>query len=162
MNKQIGFTLIELIVTVAIIGVLASATMPLLKMTVQRTKENELKMNLREIRNAIDAYKKAVDEGRIKKNVDDTGYPPNLEILVDGADDIKSPKRQKIIFLRKIPMDPMTKIESIPGVEIDPSEIWGLRSYNSSADEPSEGDDVFDVYSLSPNIGSNGVPYAKW
>jgi len=162
MNKHTGFTLIELIVTVAIIGVLASATMPLLKMTVQRTKENELKLNLREIRNAIDAYKKAVDEGRIKKNVDDTGYPPNLEILVEGADDIKSPKRQKIIFLRKIPMDPMAKIDPIAGVEIDPSEMWGLRSYNSSADDPSEGEDVFDVYSLSPSIGSNGVPYAKW
>lgn len=157
-----GFTLIELLVTLAIIGVLASATLPMIKMTVQRNKEAELKHHLRTIREAIDAYKKAVDDGKIKKSVDASGYPPNLEILVEGVENAKSPDKQKLYFLRKIPLDPMMQIETIPGVELDLSEVWGLRSYDSEADEPREGKDVYDVYSLSPGVGLNGIPYAKW
>ncbi len=157
-----GFTLIELLVTLAIIGILASATMPMIKMSVQRNKEAELKHNLRTIREAIDAYKQAVDDGKIKKTVDASGYPPNLEILVEGVENAKSPDKQKLYFLRRIPLDPMTPIETTPGVELDMSEVWGLRSYDSEADEPREGKDVYDVYSLSPNVGLNGIPYAKW
>lgn len=161
-NKQQGFSLIELIVTVVIVAILASATMPLLKMTVQRTKENELRTHLREMRAAIDAYKLAADQGRIKKNMDETGYPPSLEVLVEGVEDIKSPKRKTIKFLRRIPTDPMAVNDTVAGETVEASDMWGLRSYESPADEPEEGEDVFDVYSLSQKIGLNGVPYAKW
>lgn len=162
MMRVKGFSIIELLVTLAIIGVLASAAMPMIKMSVQRNKEAELKHNLRTIREAIDAYKQAVDDGKIKKSVDASGYPPTLEILVEGVENAKSPNKQKLFFLRKIPLDPMTPVETIPGVELDISEIWGLRSYDSEADEPREGKDVYDVYSLSPGVGLNGIPYAQW
>ncbi len=161
-NPLKGFTLIELIVTVAIVGILASATMPLLKMSVQRSKETELKQNLRTVRQAIDAYKQAVDEGKIKKSADRLGYPPDLQTLVDGVQNIKSPNKQKLFFLRKIPLDPMMSIEATPGVTLDASEIWGLRSSDSPPGAPSAGQDVFDVYSLSEGVGLNGVPYAQW
>lgn len=162
MMRVKGFSIIELLVTLAIIGVLASAAMPMIKMSVQRNKEAELKHNLRTIREAIDAYKQAVDDGKIKKSVDTSGYPPTLETLVEGVENAKSPNKQKLFFLRKIPLDPMTPVETIPGVELDISEIWGLRSYDSEADEPREGKDVYDVYSLSPGVGLNGIPYAQW
>lgn len=162
LSRHQGFTFIELIVTVAILAILASATLPLLKMSVQRTKETELKENLRTIRKAIDAYKQAVDEGKITKNVDASGYPASLELLVGGVENAKSPNRETLYFLRKIPRDPMLVIEDIPGVDPEPNELWGLRSYQSSADEPREGKDVYDVYSLSEETGLNGVPYAQW
>jgi len=162
MMRVKGFTLIELLVTLAIIGILASATMPMIKMSVQRNKEAELKHSLRTIRQAIDAYKEAVDEGKIKKSVGTSGYPPSLEILVEGVENVKSPNKQKLYFLRKIPLDPMTPIETTPGVEPDLSEVWGLRSYDSEADEPCAGKDVYDVYSLSTGTGLNGIPYANW
>lgn len=155
-----GFTLIELIVTVTIVSILASVTMPMLKMTVQRSKETELRANLRQIREAIDAYKKAADEGRIKKNIQDNGYPPNLEILVNGVLDEKDVNKRQLKFLRKIPLDPMTNVANAD-TEALPNN-WGLRSYESDAAEPVAGDDVYDVYSLSAQIGINGVPYAKW
>lgn len=157
-----GFTLIELMVTVAIIGILASATLPLLKMSVQRTKETELKQNLRTIRQAIDAYKQAVDDGKIKKDIGDSGYPPSLEAMVEGVDNIKSASRQKLYFLRRVPLDPMLPVEDTPGVTLESNEMWGLRSYDSAPDEPRAGKDVYDVYSLSAGVGLNGVPYAKW
>ena len=158
--KDKGFTLIELIVTVTIVAVLASAVMPMLQMTYQRSKENQLRADLRQIRSAIDAYKKAADEGRIKKNIDETGYPPNLESLVDGAVDEKDVNKGKLKFLRRIPIDPMLQKDK---VDIDDSaNNWGLRSYQSDAESPAEGADVYDVYSLSEQIGINGVPYAKW
>lgn len=157
-----GFSLIELIVTLAIVAILASIALPLVSVTVQRSKENELRMHLRQIREAIDAYKKAADEGRVKKDIDETGYPPNLEILVEGAEDLKDPDKKKIKFLRRIPTDPMTT--QAPENEFSLSKVnaWGLRSYESSADNPSEGKDVYDIYSLSSQVGTNGVPYAKW
>ncbi|MES2503048.1 MAG: type II secretion system protein [Pseudomonadota bacterium] len=158
--KNKGFTLIELIVTVTIVAVLASAVMPMLKMTVQRSKENELRANLRQIREAIDAYKKAVDDGRIKKQIDASGYPPNLEILVNGVVNEKDPNKSTLKFLRRIPLDPMTPVENAE-IEDLPNN-WGLRSYTSDAAKPVAGDDVYDVHSQSQQIGINGVPYAKW
>jgi general secretion pathway protein G len=154
-----GFTLIELIVTVTIVAVLASAAMPMLKVTLQRNKESELRANLRQIREAIDAYKKASDEGRIKKNIEESGYPPNLEILVEGAIDEKDVNKGKIKFLRTIPLDPMQPVDE-PNADIPNN--WGLRSYESEATAPQAGSDVFDVYSKSQQTGINGVPYAKW
>ena len=158
--QQKGFTLIELIVTVTIVAILASVTMPMLQMSVQRNKENDLRANLRQIREAIDAYKKAADEGRIKKSIEETGYPPNLEILVNGVLDEKDINKNKIKFLRQIPLDPMT-IAADKNTEDLPNN-WGLRSYASEASNPEQGADVFDVYSLSQQIGINGIAYAKW
>lgn len=152
-----GFTLIELVVTIAIMGVLATAALPLVELTVQRSQEQELRAALRQIREAIDAYKQAVDDKRIIKAVDKSDYPKSLQVLVDGMDDAKSPKKAKIYFLRRIPRDPMRHNASIPA-----EQTWGLRSYASSAEEPHEGDDVFDVYSLSTKTGINGIPYREW
>jgi general secretion pathway protein G len=158
-----GFTLIELIVTVAIVGVLASAVLPVLQLSVQRVKENQLRANLREIREAIDAYKKLADveNGPIKKIVGQSGYPPNLDILVEGVVDEKDPNKRKIRFLRRIPLDPMQPVNQESNTN-DIISNWGLRSYASDANDPREGDDVYDVYSLSKQVGINGLPYAKW
>ena len=150
-KRSKGFTLIELVVVVTLVAILASAAMQLLQLSVQRAKESELKANLRQIRGAIDAYKKAVDEGRIKKTIDQTGYPPNLDILVNGIQDDKAPNHRKMKFLRSIPLDPMSA-----------STNWGLRSYSSDAENPTAGDDVYDVYSLSNQIGINTIPYKQW
>ena len=155
-----GFTLIELIVTVTIVAILASVAMPMLQMSVQRNKEIELRANLRQIREAIDAYKKAADEGHIKKSIEETGYPPNLEILVNGVVDEKDINKNKLKFLRIIPLDPMT-IATDKNTDDLPNN-WGLRSYASEASDPEQGADVFDVYSLSQQIGINGIAYAKW
>jgi general secretion pathway protein G len=156
-----GFTLIELVATVTMVAILASAALPMLQMSVQRAKENELRANLRQIREAIDAYKKLADteNGPIKKMEGKTGYPPNLEVLVEGVVDERSPNKDKIKFLRRIPIDPMQPpSESSENL----SNNWGLRSYESDADDPKAGDDVYDVYSRSAQVGINGVPYAQW
>jgi len=165
MNDSKGFTLIELVVTVAIVAVLASAALPILQLSVQRVKETELRANLRQIREAIDAYKKVADieNGPIKKIVGQTGYPPNLEVLVEGVVDEKDPNKHKIKFLRKIPLDPMQPAnQSSNKSENGLLNNWGLRSYASEANDPREGDDVYDVYSLSKQVGINGVPYSQW
>lgn len=153
-----GITLIELIVTMAILGILASVVMPLSKMAVKRAKELELRRDLRVIRTAIDDYKKAHDEGRIRQELGGSGYPESLPLLMEGVDDIKSPKAgAKIRFLRRIPRDPMN-----PDKTLSPEESWGLRSYDSDHDDPKEGDDVYDVYSKSEEIGLDGTPYKEW
>ncbi|HJW24941.1 MAG TPA: type II secretion system protein [Rhodocyclaceae bacterium] len=152
-----GFSLIELMVTVAIIAILATMVLPLTEVAAQRSREVELRAALREIRGAIDTYKQATDEGRIPKAADASGYPPNLEVLVDGVVDPKSVDKRRMYFLRRLPRDPMATDNSVPA-----SQTWGKRSYKSPPDDPREGDDVFDVYSLSTGVGLNGVPYREW
>ncbi len=153
-----GFTLIELVVTVAIVALLATAIVPSARLVYQREREVELRSALRTIRTAIDAYKRAVDTGHIKKELDKSGYPPDLQVLVDGVDDARSPQDGvKIYFLRQIPRDPFWPDTSAPAAE-----SWALRSYASPPDDPQPGDDVFDVYSRSSLTGLNGVPLREW
>jgi general secretion pathway protein G len=152
-----GFTLIELLVTLAILALLGTLVVPVTQVTIQRKHEQELRRSLREIRQGIDAYKKAFDEGRIARAVGATGYPPKLELLVDGVPDLRSPKRARIFFWRRLPRDPCN-----PAPELSEAETWGKRSYASEAAEPREGDDVYDVYSTSTRLGLNGVPYNRW
>lgn len=153
---SIGFTMIELVVTLAILAVLAAIAVPVVELAVKRTKEQELRYNLRQIREGIDAYKRAWDEGRVAKKVGETGYPPKLEMLAEGVEDLRSPTKAKIYFLRRIPTDPMAQPGAIG------AESWGKRSYASPPDEPKPGDDVYDVYSLNPRVGINGVSYREW
>jgi general secretion pathway protein G len=157
MTRRSGFTLIELLITVAIVSLLASIALPLSELSVQRTKEQELRRSLREIREALDAYKRHVDEGRIRRAADGSGYPATLAVLVEGAEDLKSPTQARLRFLRRIPRDPMTSDDRIPA-----EGTWGLRSYDSSLEDPRPGKDVFDVYSLSGATGLNGIPYKEW
>lgn len=159
-TKRNGFTLIELMVSLAIIAIMASVATPMVQVTLQRQKEQQLREQLREIRRAIDAYKKAADDGRIRKNADATGYPPNLQVLVEGVQDIKDPKHKVLRFLRRVPQDPMLKVQASSG--LGQSSGWGLRSYDSPPEAPRYSQDVYDVYSLSAQSGINGVPYAQW
>lgn len=152
-----GFTLIELLVTLAILGVLATVVMPTAQVIRQREREQELQEALHQIRSAIDAYRDASKEGRIAIDAGASGYPPKLDVLVDGVVDQRDLKHRKLYFLRRIPRDPMNA-----DVEVDPSASWGKRSYASEPDNPQEGDDVYDVYSTSNGVGLNGVPYSQW
>lgn len=152
-----GFTLVELIIVVAIMAVLASSAMPLYELNVQREKEQELRAGLRQIREAIDAYKRAVNEGRVAKKADKSDYPGRLEDLVEGVPDIKDPAKRKIYFLRRLPRDPMSVDPALSNAD-----TWGKRAYESPPDDPQEGDDIFDVYSRSRKTGLNGISYYKW
>lgn len=154
---QRGFTLIELLVTVFIMGVLASVALPMYDLVTIRAKEQKLRVALRELRSALDDYKRAADNGRIVLTVGASGYPPSLEALVEGVLDAKSPSGRKIYFLRRIPRDPFFPDGSVPAAR-----TWGLRSYLSEPTEPKPGEDVFDVYSLSKDIAFDGTAYRDW
>ena len=145
-----GFTLIELLIVVAIVALLASVAAPLAELGWQRGKEQELRSALRELRGAIDAYKRASDDGLIEKKADASGYPEKLSLLVEGVPVKSKPQEEKVYFLRRLPKDPIT------------GEDWGLRSYASSAESPQPGKDVYDIYSKSEASGLNGIPYRQW
>lgn len=147
-GREAGLTLIELIVTVAILGLLASAAVPLARWNIKREKERELRSDLWEMRRAIDAYKDAAEKGGIQTKVDSDNYPPDLETLVKGVDI----KGKKVRFLRRIPVDPMTGQAE-----------WGLRSEQDDPEGDSfGGQNVFDVYTKSQGTALDGTKYANW
>lgn len=151
---QRGFTLIEVLITAAIVATLAAIALPLSELAVQRGKETELRRALRDIRDALDAHKRAADEGRIVRAADESGYPRTLDDLVAGVPDAKSAGGAKLYFLRRIPRDPFQGEAA--------ASPWGLRSYESPPQAPKAGKDVYDVYSLSERTGLNGLPYRRW
>lgn len=157
MRRNQGFTLIELVVTVAIVGILASIAVPLGEVSLQRAKESELRSALRQIREALDSYKRASEEGRVQRRAGGSGYPRSLEELAGGVEDAKSPVQTKIFFLRRLPRDPF-----YPHADVPAADTWAKRSYASPPDAPAEGDDVFDVSSRSERVGLNGIAYREW
>ena len=156
-EKRAGFTLIELLITVAIVALLASAALPVGELAVKRSKEQELRAALRQIREALDTYKELVGSGRIASAADESGYPRTLEVLVEGVPDAKSPDKRRIYILRRLPRNPLW-----PDPAAAPAATWGKRSYESSHDNPQPGRDVFDVYPNSDEVGLNGIAYREW
>jgi general secretion pathway protein G len=152
-----GFTLIELLVALVLLALLMTAASPLMQLTAQRNKEQELKNALWQIRDAIDAYKQASDDGLIKKSVDQSGYPATLKLLVSGVENVQDAKKRKIYFMRNIPRDPFATDATVSA-----EETWGKRSYTSAYDKPEVGEDVYDVYSLSREVGINQQAYGEW
>lgn len=143
-----GLTLVELIVTVAILAILASAAIPIARFKIKREKERELRRDLWEMRDAIDRYKDAADKGAFQTKLDSNGYPPDLQTLVNGVD----VQGKKLKFLRHIPVDPMTG-----------NTDWGLRSMQDDPDSDSfGGQNVFDVYSKSTGTALDGTRYSTW
>lgn len=152
MSRQGGFTLLELVVTAAVLMILASVTVPMARNGIKRQHELELRRDLREMRTAIDEYKKQAEQQKIKAPPAEANfYPESLEILVEGVPMTGSLSR-KVKFLRRIPVDPLTgKAE------------WGLRSTSDDANSTSwGGGHVYDVYSLANGTGMNGIPYREW
>jgi general secretion pathway protein G len=154
-NMLNGFTLIELLVALTLLALMVSAAAPLMQLNAKRQKEQELRKDLWKIRDAIDAYKQAVDDGQIKKSLVESGYPTSLQILVDGVENNLDPKKHKLIFLRRIPRDPFADDNSLSA-----EQTWLKRSYEGAEDN--FANDVFDVASRSNQIGINGQPYREW
>ena len=147
-SGEAGVTLVELIIVTTLIAVLATAAVPVVRFTVKRQKERELRTDLWEMRRAIDAYKDAADKGGIQTKADSNNYPPDLQTLTDGVDI----QDHKVRFLRKIPVDPMTK-----------NTDWGLRSNQDDPDSDSfGGQNVYDVYSKSTGTALDGTKYNTW
>lgn len=157
MKPARGFTFIELMMTLAIMATLALVAVPMAQVAVQREKERGLRSALIEIREALEAYKRAADAGRIKLAATDSGYPKKLAELVEGVADQRSPRKQAIYFLRRLPRDPFAVREDLAAAD-----TWALRAYASPPDNPSPGEDVFDVSSRSDKVGLNGVPLKQW
>lgn len=150
-KSQAGFTIAEMVIVAAILVILAAAAIPLATTTRKRVKETELRTSLREMRYAIDEYKRYSDAGLIPVDLGAEGYPSELEDLVEGVDVVGQVDKQ-VRFLRRIPIDPMTGEAE-----------WGMRSFQDAPDSSSwGGENVYDVYSLSEGIGLNGVPYSEW
>ncbi|MDT9000916.1 type II secretion system protein [Paucibacter sp. APW11] len=155
-RRQRGFTLIEMLVVLAMMGVLAAAARPMLLLSVQRSQEFALREALRTLRTGIDAYKRAAAEGQIAMSPQDSGYPPDLQSLVKGVPDAKSVNGRKLYFLRRLPRDPFAD----PALPVE--ESWGLRASDSPPDEMRAGRDVFDIYSTSERRALDGSRYKDW
>ncbi|WP_442855093.1 type II secretion system protein [Burkholderia sp. ABCPW 14] len=164
---QRGFTLIELVITLALVGILALAIVPFSELIVQRQKEQQLSTALRDIRTALDAYKEASDAGLIDKEADASGYPPSLTVLVTGVKNARDPNGGLLMFLRSVPRDPFFGGEP----EIAAEDTWDTRAYgeppataaaDAQPENSSTSKDVFDVSSKSGRIGLNGIPYTQW
>lgn len=150
-RSEKGFTLAELVMVASILVILASVALPVAKFTARRTKEMELRAALREMRAAVDDYKRYSDAGFIPVDLGTDGYPAELEVLVEGVE-LVGQVDKKLKLLRRIPVDPMTGERE-----------WGLRSYQDEPDSTSwGGENVYDVYSLSGAVGLNGIPYREW
>lgn len=156
-KKSAGFTLIELLVALVLLALLITSAAPMMQLTAKRNKEQELKKSLWQIRDAIDAYKQAADDGLIKKSADQSGYPNSLQQLVIGVENSQDPKKRKIYFMRNIPRDPFSNDSALTA-----DETWGKRSYASSFETPEAGEDIYDVYSLSKETGINQQAYRDW
>lgn len=151
-----GYTVVELLIVLAILGFLSLAVFPMAEITYQREREKELRKALWEIRDAIDAYKRASDQGLVVRSAGQSGYPPNLQALVEGLGPSVSDGTPRMKFLRRVPRDPFAP------AEIPAHQTWGLRSYASPAERPQPGEDVYDVFSRSESIGLNGIPLKEW
>jgi len=151
-----GFTVIELLISAVILATLASVALPFAELAYRRSQEAELRHALQQIREALDSYKQAGDNGHIERRADQSGYPARLGLLTDGVVDLKSPSGARIYFLRRLPRNPLSRRE------VSAEDSWAKRSYASSADDPKDGDDVFDVYTPESMKGLNGIPYREW
>ncbi len=152
-----GFTLIEMLAVVTIVGILAAAAQPLALWVHKRQREAELRQALRTLRGGLDAYFQAGRDGRITLKADDSGYPPDLDSLVRGVPDARDPQRRKrLYFLRRLPRDPLAD-PALPAAQ-----TWGLRSYDSPPEAPAPGRDVFDVHSRSDGLAIDGSRYRDW
>ena len=150
-RRAAGFTLAEMVMVTALLVILAGVALPVARNSVKRGKEIELRLYLRQMRNAIDEYKRYSDAQLIPVELGSDGYPTELETLVEGVDVIGQIDKT-VRFLRRIPVDPMTGEAE-----------WGLRSFQDEPDSTSwGGEDVYDVFSLSEGVGLNGVPYSEW
>lgn len=158
-----GFTFIELVITLALVGLLSMMAVPLYEMTATRMRESELRQALRTIRSGIDAYKAATDSGSLAREAGDSGYPPTLEKLTEplelqGKRDLSgSIASQRMVILRQLPRDPFNTDPEVPAAM-----TWNTRAYASRANDPQPGNDVFDVSSKSSRLGLDGTPYASW
>ena len=155
MHRQRGYTFVEIAVVAAIVAVLASAVLPLASVTMKRTREIELRRTLREIRTAIDKFKDAADQNQISPNDIDNdadGYPPTLQVLVDGVTPANDTSGRKLRYLRRIPIDPMTRTTE-----------WGLRSSRDRPDSQAwGGQNVYDVYTTFEGRALDGTNYRDW
>jgi general secretion pathway protein G len=150
-RSMAGFTLAELVMVAAVLAILATVTLPIAKFSAKRSKEADLRLALREMRMAIDEYKRYSEAGLIPVDIGTEGYPKKLDVLVEGVP-IVGQVDKKLKLLRRVPIDPMTGKDE-----------WGLRSYQDAFDATSwGGENVYDVYSLSKGSGLNGVAYRKW
>jgi general secretion pathway protein G len=160
-----GFTLIELMVTSVLVGIVAMTAMPMLEVVSIKQREVELRQALRTIRGALDAYKAAADTGLLARATGESGYPPSLEVLTQGleiararpAGNTDGGAAARLVFLRQLPRDPFHPDPLVPAAQ-----TWSARSYASRPDDPHPGADVFDVASKSTRIALDGTPYSSW
>ena len=163
-RRMAGFTLIELMVTLVLVGIVSMTALPLLEVVSTKHKEADLRLALRTIRTALDAYKSAADAGLLPKAAGESGYPASLEVLAQGLDVARprggaqgSDAPQRIVFLRQLPRDPFH-----PDPNVAAAQTWNTRSYASRPDDPQPGPDVFDISSRSTRQALNGTAYASW